>query len=549
MAEHVQAVLDDMVAPLREMQERGIFSPDEIHSIVQRRRTSEYALRRRLPRKADFLSYLEAEMNLEKLRKLRQNRVKVRSESDKHIQQHIHLLWTRTLRKYRNDVALYLEYAEFCKSTRSHRRLSRLYAQAVQLLPHQAGLWIQAASHEFFQNHSIANARVLMQRAIRMNATSEELWVQSFVLELHFVQKLTGRRTILGGESSFDYSLAKLVFDHAMQKHNKVGLCMQFLHHCRGFPETESLEQHMMDTMQQNGGDKAWMPRIAHAAAKGADCEQVLALIRQATQTVATFSMYLEATRFLSSYSDNVEEKEQCQSLLEELYGEAATLSQQEDSSSEVGILLDHVEHIMVQHDDKEKAKQRLQSFVDQKSKEIPAVVWMKLASMVESKPDAVAVLERGMKQMPMDKSDYMHLLLQMIGAKLEDVKLLERILLLSPGFVELEDIEEPTFGISSIPDACLQCLEYALEHDGLNGARKVYCLVLFQSSGWARSVCRKQDIKVFIERAIDSERSCLSEDRKHRLSRLYQVAIEIFGGTDDGDVFRLMRDQDLVYG
>ena len=76
MAEHVQEALDEMVAPLRDLQEREVFSVAEIHAIVARRRDSEYALRHRIPRKADFLRYIQAEMDLERLRKLRVKRLR-----------------------------------------------------------------------------------------------------------------------------------------------------------------------------------------------------------------------------------------------------------------------------------------------------------------------------------------------------------------------------------------------------------------------------------------------------------------------------------------
>lgn len=43
----------------------------EIKAIVKKRRDFEFLMRRKLARKADFLRYLEYEMNLEALRKLR----------------------------------------------------------------------------------------------------------------------------------------------------------------------------------------------------------------------------------------------------------------------------------------------------------------------------------------------------------------------------------------------------------------------------------------------------------------------------------------------
>lgn len=47
------------------------FLQEEIKAIVQKRRDFEFLLRRRTARKADFLRYIEYEMNLEELRRLR----------------------------------------------------------------------------------------------------------------------------------------------------------------------------------------------------------------------------------------------------------------------------------------------------------------------------------------------------------------------------------------------------------------------------------------------------------------------------------------------
>mgnify|MGYP005684569097 FL=1 len=71
MAEQVQAALDQMVEPLRDLMDRHIFTESEIRLIVNRRRESEYLLRRRAARKADFIRYIDAEMTLERLRSLR----------------------------------------------------------------------------------------------------------------------------------------------------------------------------------------------------------------------------------------------------------------------------------------------------------------------------------------------------------------------------------------------------------------------------------------------------------------------------------------------
>lgn len=137
---------------------------------------------------------------------------------DSHILQHIHFLYQRLLRKFHYPVDLCLNYAEFANENASFHHLSRIYAEALQHHPREEGLWIEEPSFEFFGfvsrdydnendpngvnskvvGSSIRNARVLMQRGLRINGkTSEELWIQYFALELHYVQKLRGRKEIL----------------------------------------------------------------------------------------------------------------------------------------------------------------------------------------------------------------------------------------------------------------------------------------------------------------------------------------------------------------
>ena len=255
MAEQVQAILERMVPLLKDLRSRGLFSPDEIRSIVDRRRQSEYLLQRRsAARKSDYLRYIEEEILLERLRKLRKEKVltdmrnerirrlqekdgsdgddsdgdrgrkhayQISGPGDSHILSHVHFLYQRTLKKFHYPLDVLLNYAQFAKDYKSFHMLSRIYAEGLQHHPREAGLWIEAASFEYFgyvaQDYenaskggtdsdnvnskvvgsSIQNARVLMQRGLRINKSSAELWLQYFALELHYVQKLRGRKEIL----------------------------------------------------------------------------------------------------------------------------------------------------------------------------------------------------------------------------------------------------------------------------------------------------------------------------------------------------------------
>jgi len=194
-----------------------------------------------MARKADFLRYVEDETKLERLRSLRNRALKARIEEeesrkgggsagggvrsgrstsslgDHSIVQNVHFVFVRALMKFRDDVTLHLAHAEFARRAGSVRRLGRIYAEALQVHPRNVDLWIEAASFEFFGlsrdtvdesdgygarrdrnvGGSVRSARVMLQRGLRVNPTSSDLWLQTFTLEMHYVQKLRGRREVL----------------------------------------------------------------------------------------------------------------------------------------------------------------------------------------------------------------------------------------------------------------------------------------------------------------------------------------------------------------
>lgn len=361
MADQVQAALDQMVAPLKDLLDRGIFSEvsflmdnptkpqlsnpnitetytsfdsclqEEVRAIVTRRREYEYLLRRRAARKADFLRYIETEIALEKLRALRSRQALLKEKAsmkdnkhedddardkrmkqqkpigDVHIVQHVHLLFVRAIRKFKGDVTLYLQHAAFCKQVKSFSRLTRIYAEAVQIHPKNVGLWIEAASNEFFGvvveeevaggqkktvvhgGGSVQNARIILQRGLRINPNSQDLWLQAFGLELHYIQKLRGRHAIMFADPqsndesdpskeqkhaatpSVSNTLPLLVFKNAIRAiPDDLTFRLKFVDLCQMFPKdcVEELHLHIMNTIRDNFKSEpfAWVAWAAHIA-------------------------------------------------------------------------------------------------------------------------------------------------------------------------------------------------------------------------------------------------------------------------------------------
>ena len=64
-----------MLAELKDLGEKGLFSPAEIKQIIKKRTAFETALVRRIPNKNNYLRYAAYEMGLEALRRKRATRL------------------------------------------------------------------------------------------------------------------------------------------------------------------------------------------------------------------------------------------------------------------------------------------------------------------------------------------------------------------------------------------------------------------------------------------------------------------------------------------
>ncbi|CAI5744794.1 unnamed protein product [Peronospora destructor] len=211
MADTVQITMEKMVPELEDLQARKIFSADEIRQIVEKRRGFEYSLQRVPMRKIDAMRYIEYELKLDALRAARKERLGLEKVTlgDTAGVKRVHNIFDRVLFKHRGSVELWLQYVAFCKREGSSRVLSAVFSRALQSHPRNAQLWIEAASYEFGVNLNVDSARVLMQRAVRLNKHNQKLWLEYFRLELLYVQKLAMRRQVL----RLDEEVEKVVDD------------------------------------------------------------------------------------------------------------------------------------------------------------------------------------------------------------------------------------------------------------------------------------------------------------------------------------------------
>ncbi|KIM29138.1 hypothetical protein M408DRAFT_8499 [Serendipita vermifera MAFF 305830] len=191
--ERVQYSLEASLPELKDLQANGIFSPMEIKEIIKRRTNYELQLIRRQPRKKDFLDYIEYEMALERLR----HTPLPHSLSSHSLVQKQFSIFERATRKFKGDVRLWVQYIDVAKKEGAGNLVGRIVAKALKLHPSSIPLYILAAQHELDQSLPSA-ARNLLQRGIRINNTSIDLWCEYVKMELGWCEFLKRRWETLG---------------------------------------------------------------------------------------------------------------------------------------------------------------------------------------------------------------------------------------------------------------------------------------------------------------------------------------------------------------
>ena len=200
MADAVRRIMEDMVPELEDLQKRGLASAREVRQLAKRRERLEYAIAKPGAARDDFLRYLQLELNLASLVACRRKRLSMprRGASDWNIRKRVHFIFHRATRRFKGDERLWLQWADYCERTGAAKRLGRVYAQALSMLPTCARLWVKAAAWEMDGRHNAGAARRLLQRGLRVNAAERSLWLAYFRFELLFLLRVSERRELLG---------------------------------------------------------------------------------------------------------------------------------------------------------------------------------------------------------------------------------------------------------------------------------------------------------------------------------------------------------------
>ena len=138
-------------------------------------------------------------MNLELLRLAHVRRVGVKGGA--HIgQRRIFFVLDRATKKFPGSLALWLQYIEYAKKQKSHKKLSQIFSTALRLHPANPELWIHAANHALIEREDVTEARNYLQRGLRFKNQSKVLWIEFARLEMVYIDQISKRSRVLGLE-------------------------------------------------------------------------------------------------------------------------------------------------------------------------------------------------------------------------------------------------------------------------------------------------------------------------------------------------------------
>jgi tetratricopeptide (TPR) repeat protein len=141
-------------------------------------------------------------MNLDLLRRKRVQRMnqhlRKSSVSNYSMMQRVFTIFYRAMRRFSNDINLWLQFLDWAIGVGSTKQVTRLFPRALALHPLVPALWVKAALYEFKNTGNIDAARIYFQRGLRLNPSSKLLWYEFFRMEMQYIGRIAKRKALLG---------------------------------------------------------------------------------------------------------------------------------------------------------------------------------------------------------------------------------------------------------------------------------------------------------------------------------------------------------------
>lgn len=205
MAEFVQFRIEEMMTEVEELHRLQLFSRDEIKKLIRRRKDFEYRLQRQTKRKKDYLSYIQYELGVRALIKVRRRRLGVfgkRRSVEFALQDRVIKLFRMLTVRWPEDQEVWKSYIHTCQQMRMFSQVSPGYASWLRFHAKEPGVWRQAILWECRDAAGVAvdSGRRLALRALRHHPKHPLLFAAMFHLESALIHRIVARLEVLSNE-------------------------------------------------------------------------------------------------------------------------------------------------------------------------------------------------------------------------------------------------------------------------------------------------------------------------------------------------------------
>ena len=215
MADKIQLILENLIPELDELVKKGIFLKKDVKKIIKKRRSHEYSFEKKDVNISDYYKAIQYETILNQ--RLNENKKKLNLKKldyyDFHFIRRIIFLYKKCLMKFEKE-KIYMDFFNFLIKNKCFNILNKEIGKVLTKFPKKIIFWKIAVYNEFENNLNFFGARNLMQKCLRLNEENLESFLEYFIFEIIFAQKIGERKSILKGKINNDEKENKLkLFD------------------------------------------------------------------------------------------------------------------------------------------------------------------------------------------------------------------------------------------------------------------------------------------------------------------------------------------------
>lgn len=116
-------------------------------------------------------------------------------------------IFERATRKFPGDLQLWMQYLDYTRSVKAHKRLGKVFTQVLRLHPTKADLWAIAAKYAVQTEGELGAARSYLQRGLRFCPKDKPLWLEYCRLEMRYISKTAEQLLALGASRTLESQL------------------------------------------------------------------------------------------------------------------------------------------------------------------------------------------------------------------------------------------------------------------------------------------------------------------------------------------------------